>query len=83
MTTIRPEVTGRGGFSPEAKIGHNGGPPLLPEWAERRRIISMKEAARLSGLSGDTIRRRHADKIIKLSPRRCGMRLEDALNLSV
>jgi hypothetical protein len=44
-------------------------------------IISMAEAERISGLSHDTIKRRHSDKIIKLSPRRNGMRLVDALFL--
>ena len=44
-------------------------------------IISMPEAERISGLSHDTIKRRHANKIIKLSPRRNGMRLVDALFL--
>jgi hypothetical protein len=68
MATIRSEVTGRSTSS---------------DWIELRRIVSLKEASRLSGLSIDTLKRRHAAKIIKLSPRRCGMRLEDALNLSV
>ena len=53
-----------------------------PAWAERRRIVTLKEAVRLSSLSEDTIRRRHPNKIIKLSPRRCGMRLEDVLALT-
>jgi hypothetical protein len=49
-------------------------PPL-----ELARVVSLAEAARLAGLSEDTIRRRHGDKIIKLSPRRSGMRTLDAL----
>jgi hypothetical protein len=44
-------------------------------------IISMPEAERLSGLSHDTLKRRHSSKIIKLSPRRVGMRLIDVLSL--
>lgn len=44
-------------------------------------IISMPEAERISGLSHDTLKRRHPEKIIKLSPRRNGMRLVDALFL--
>jgi hypothetical protein len=78
MATIRPEVTGR---SATAEIGHNGGPPLK-DWIELQRIVSLAEAARLSGLSIDTIKRRHADKVIELSPRRRGIRLRDALMLS-
>ena len=42
-------------------------------------MVPLVQAAELSGLSIDTLRRRHSDKIIKLSPRRCGMRLADAL----
>ncbi len=81
----RPEVTGRGpGVSDaETGIGHNGGPPLEPpSWVELSRIVSLRQAARLAGISVDTIKRRHADKIIELSPRRRGMRLRDALMLS-
>ena len=49
---------------------------------ERLRIISMTEAARLSSLSVESILRHHADLVIDLSPRRKGMRLQDALSLS-
>lgn len=53
-----------------------------PNWVELQRIVPLHEACRLSNLSRDTIRRQFADKIIKLSPRRYGMRLGDALLLS-
>jgi hypothetical protein len=53
------------------------------DWLELQRIVSLQEAARLSGLSPDTMKRRHADKIITLSPRRLGMRVRDALMLNV
>lgn len=48
---------------------------------ERKRIVSLAEAARLRGQSIDSIRRNDQDKIIQLSPRRQGMRIEDALLL--
>jgi hypothetical protein len=48
---------------------------------ERLRIVTMAEAARLAGLSEDSLRRHHRQKILKLSPRRDGMRVEDALML--
>jgi hypothetical protein len=48
---------------------------------ERLRIIPLAEAARLAGLSEDGLRRHHAEKLIRLSPRRIGMRLADALML--
>jgi hypothetical protein len=46
---------------------------------ERLRIVPLAEAARLSGISQDGLLRHHRDKIIKLSPRRLGMRQGDAL----
>jgi hypothetical protein len=42
------------------------------------RVISLPEASAISGLSIDTLRRCHKReelKIVKLSPRRCGIRL--------
>jgi hypothetical protein len=50
---------------------------------ELDRIVSVAKAAELTTLSVDTLRRRHADKIRKLSPRRAGMRLRDVLTLGV
>jgi len=73
MKTIRPEVTGR---RPDARTTN----PL--DWIELQRIVDLKEAARLSGLSVDSIKRHHGAKIIDLSPRRRGMRIGDALLLS-
>jgi hypothetical protein len=49
---------------------------------ELERICTMDEAAHLSGLSADSLRRNHADKIIVLGPRRHGMRVRDALMLT-
>ena len=54
-------------------------PPVAP--IELRRVVDLDEASRLSGLSKDTLRRHHASKIRKLSPRRLGMRVGDALAL--
>src|SRR5262245_19998374 len=55
------------------------GPPDEPSWIELQRVAPLAEASRLSGLSIDTLKRRHADKIVRLSPRRLGMRVKDAL----
>jgi hypothetical protein len=52
------------------------------EWLELQRIVSLQEAARLAGCSQDTLRRNHRDKIVKVSDRRQGMRIKDALMLS-
>ena len=46
--------------------------PNLP-LVERLRIVPLAEAARLSGISEDGLRRHHSDKLIKLSPRRIGI----------
>jgi hypothetical protein len=51
-------------------------PPL-----ELLRIAEMPEAARLAGVSGDTLKREHPDKIVHLSKRRQGMRVAHALML--
>jgi hypothetical protein len=48
---------------------------------ELLRIVEMEEAERLSSLSVDTLVREHADKVMKLSSRRNGMRVVHALML--
>jgi hypothetical protein len=48
---------------------------------ELLRICELPEAARLSGLSRDSLVREHGDKVIRLSPRRLGMRVAHALML--
>ena len=55
-------------------------PPLGQlSWLELNRVASLQEASRLSGLSPDSLRRHHAGRIVRLSPRRSGMRVIDAL----
>jgi hypothetical protein len=85
MGTIRPEVTGRsaGAAAADSDIVHNRGPPPNPpNWLELKRIVDLKEASRLSGLSVDSIKRHHSQNIMRLSPRRLGMRVGDALMLA-
>jgi hypothetical protein len=48
---------------------------------ELEQIVSLQNAEKLSGLSEDSWKRHHADKIIELSPRRLGVRLRHALML--
>jgi hypothetical protein len=55
------------------------GPTLDP--IEALRIVPLAEAVRLSGVSEDTLRRKHSHKFVRLSERRVGMRLRDALML--
>jgi len=56
----------------------NDRPSELPA-LELERIVPLAEAARLAGVSEDTLRRHNSDKILQLSPRRQGMRVRHAL----
>jgi hypothetical protein len=51
---------------------------LSPE-QELRKILPLEQVAEITNLSPDTLKRRHAALILRLSPRRLGMRLADAL----
>jgi hypothetical protein len=48
---------------------------------ERERIASLSEAARLRGVSEDSLKRNDRNKILQLGPRRLGMRVKHALML--
>ena len=48
---------------------------------ELDRIITLKRAAELMGVHVNTVRNNYRDKFVWLSPRRCGLRLRDALRL--
>jgi hypothetical protein len=48
---------------------------------ELERIITLREAHEISGLSPDAWRDNHRDKIIQLSPRRQGIKLKHVLNV--
>jgi hypothetical protein len=48
-------------------------------WLELQRIAPLKEAARLRGVSEDSLLRNDRDKVLQLGPRRLGMRVRDAL----
>ena len=52
--------------------------PPYPPFVDK--VVSLPEAAHLAGVSPDTLRRCHKRqeiKIVKLSPRRVGVRLSD------
>jgi hypothetical protein len=49
---------------------------------ELNRIVLLPEAARLAGVSVDTLRRYYSDKFIRLSKQRQGMRVKHALMLN-
>jgi hypothetical protein len=46
-----------------------------------KRIALLSELEQLTGLHRDTIKRNYPDKLVRISKRRLGMRLEDALQL--
>lgn len=48
---------------------------------ELMRVIPLRQAGEVAGISADTIRRRYPEIIVQLSPRRVGVRLRDALNI--
>jgi hypothetical protein len=67
----------------ERKMAHTLSPTDISTWPiEWLRIVDPEEATALSSLSWDTIARQHADKIIRLSTRRLGIRVGHCLMLS-
>lgn len=56
--------------------------PLAVAPYELDRIVTLKRAAELMGVHVDTVRRNYRDKFVWISPRRCGLRLRDALLLA-
>lgn len=52
-----------------------------PEWRWLEAYGDMKESSELSSLSEDSLKRNHPDKIVRLGPRRLGMKRRVALSL--
>lgn len=53
----------------------------LPPNRELDQIITLQESEQVNTLSPASVKRNHPDKIVKLGPRRLGIRLRDALML--
>ena len=53
----------------------------LPLELELERIITLREAHEISGLSPDAWRDNYPDLILRLSPRRQGIKLKHVLNV--
>jgi hypothetical protein len=53
----------------------------LPQELELERIVTLREAYEISGLSPDAWRDNYPELIIQLSPRRQGLKLRDVLNV--
>jgi hypothetical protein len=63
------------------KAGHAVEPRGPPSWIELERIVTLQEAARMKSLSIDSVRRHYAKWIVKLSPRRRGIKLRHVLGI--
>jgi hypothetical protein len=55
--------------------------PEIPAEILARRVISLQQASEILGVSPDTLKRAHSDKIIRLGARRIGMRISDVVAL--
>jgi hypothetical protein len=53
---------------------------LSPE-QELRKILPLEQVSEITNLSRDTLKRSHGDLVLRLSPRRLGMRLSDVLSI--
>ena len=53
----------------------------LPLELELERIVTLREAHEISGLSPDAWRDNYPDLILRLSPRRQGIKLKHVLNV--
>jgi hypothetical protein len=53
-----------------------------PSWLELERVLPLPEVEKITSLSHDSLKRRHRNKIVRLSPRRVGMKLRDALAIA-
>jgi hypothetical protein len=53
-----------------------------PDWLALERVIPLQEVTKITSLSRDTLQRHHKAKIVDLSPRRRGMKLRHALEIT-
>ncbi|HVI66765.1 MAG TPA: hypothetical protein VM910_29950 [Bradyrhizobium sp.] len=53
-----------------------------PSWIELESVKRMAVASQMTSLSGDALRRNYPDLIVKLSPKRDGMKLKDILAIA-
>jgi hypothetical protein len=56
--------------------------PAEPTWVELEAVKSLPEAARITSLSPDTLKRRYPQMIVRLSDRRVGMKLRNVLAIA-
>jgi hypothetical protein len=54
----------------------------LPAGLELERVCGMLEAEKLTSLSRESLKRHYGDKVLRLAPRREGMKLRDVLAIA-
>ena len=74
MTHRRKEVANN------VSIDHFGERP--PSWIELESVQRMPVVEKITSLSGDNLRRNYPEYVVKLSPRRDGMKLKHALAIA-
>jgi hypothetical protein len=53
-----------------------------PSWRELEQILSLEEAETLTSLSRDTLVRRYPQYVVRLSPKRLGIKLRHVLTIT-
>ena len=83
IAASRGQFVGSGSRSLERFDDPSLPPPIRgpPQGLELERMLTMPEVSALTGLSRDTIKRRYAHLIRRMSPRRIAMKLRDALSI--
>jgi hypothetical protein len=75
MVTLKAQ-----GGRPIVSIDQFGERP--PSWIELESVKRMSVVEEITSLSGDNIRRNYPEYVVKLSPRRDGMKLKHALAIA-
>lgn len=60
----------------------NSDPSKPPTWLELQRVCQMGEVTERTTLSPDSVKRHYGDYVVRLSSKRCGMKLEHVLAIA-
>jgi hypothetical protein len=67
----------------EAQVSNHANPSDAgPSWLELESVKPLDVAEKVTDLSRDTIKRRYPEFVVKLSPRREGMKLKHILQIA-
>jgi hypothetical protein len=53
-----------------------------PSWLELETVQPLTESSKITSLSPDSLKRHYADYVVRLSDRRCGMKLRHSLDIA-